>query len=83
MPFKSEAQRKWMYANEPKMAARWEEETPRNKKFPKKVANPAYAEGMREIRKSNKAGVHDNRPNRKRSRSDALRKSIERSKGEH
>lgn len=26
MPFKSEKQRKWMYANAPLMAARWEEE---------------------------------------------------------
>ena len=28
MPFKSEAQRKWMHANRPDMAARWEAETP-------------------------------------------------------
>lgn len=82
MPFKSESQRKWMYANEPKMAARWEKETPKGKKLPTKVANPAYAHGMREIRKSNAAGTHDNRPNRERSRADALRKSIARSKGE-
>ena len=34
MPFKSEAQRKWMYANHPKMAARWEKETPKKKKLP-------------------------------------------------
>jgi len=26
MPFKSEKQRKWMHANKPKMAARWEQE---------------------------------------------------------
>ena len=37
MPFKSQSQRKWMYANDPKMAARWEEETPKGKKLPKKV----------------------------------------------
>lgn len=36
MPFKSQAQRKWMYANDPKMAARWEKETPK-KRLPKKV----------------------------------------------
>jgi hypothetical protein len=36
MPFKSEAQRKWMYANDPKMAAKWEAHTP-EKKLPKKV----------------------------------------------
>lgn len=26
MPFKSEKQRRWMYANEPEMAKRWSEE---------------------------------------------------------
>ena len=28
MPFRSEAQRRWMWANHPEMARRWEEETP-------------------------------------------------------
>src|SRR5438874_762089 len=28
MPFKSKAQRRWMYANDPKMAAEWEAATP-------------------------------------------------------
>lgn len=37
MPFKSEAQRKWMHANKPEMAKRWEEHTPKGKKLPKKV----------------------------------------------
>ena len=37
MPFKSESQRKWMYANDPKMAAKWEKKTPKNKPLPKKV----------------------------------------------
>ncbi len=36
MPFKSQAQRKWMYANHPEMAKRWEKET-KKKKLPKKV----------------------------------------------
>lgn len=36
MPFKSEAQRKWMYANKPEMAKRWEKHTPKGKKLPKK-----------------------------------------------
>lgn len=31
MPFKSEAQRKWMYAKYPAMAVRWEKETPPGK----------------------------------------------------
>ena len=37
MPFKSEAQRKWMYATNPKMAKEWEEHTPEGKELPKKV----------------------------------------------
>ena len=37
MPFKSEAQRKLMYAKHPEMAKEWEEKTPKNKKLPKKV----------------------------------------------
>lgn len=36
MPFKSKAQRRWMYANDPKMASRWEKETPKGK-LPEKV----------------------------------------------
>lgn len=36
MPFRSEAQRAWMYANDPKMAKKWEKHTPQNKKLPKK-----------------------------------------------
>ncbi len=31
MPFKSQAQRGWMYANDPAMAKRWEKETPKGK----------------------------------------------------
>lgn len=37
MPFKSQAQRKMMYAQHPEMAKRWEEETPKGKKLPEKV----------------------------------------------
>lgn len=41
------------------------------------VANPAYAEGMRMLRQSNAAGIHeDKRTKRARTRSDALRKDI-------
>lgn len=36
MPLKSDAQRKWMHANKPAMAKRWEKETPKGK-LPKKV----------------------------------------------
>jgi hypothetical protein len=37
MPFKSKAQEKWMWANDPKMAEKWEEHTPKGTKLPKKV----------------------------------------------
>lgn len=37
MPFKSQAQRKWMYANKPKMAKKWSDHTPKGKKLPRKV----------------------------------------------
>lgn len=37
MPMKSEAQRRWMHANKPEMAKRWEAETPDNVKLPKYV----------------------------------------------
>ncbi|MHC4792486.1 MAG: hypothetical protein ACYS8Y_13850 [Planctomycetota bacterium] len=36
MPFESEAQRRWMHANEPEMAEEWEEHTPKGKKLPKR-----------------------------------------------
>ena len=37
MPYKSEKQRRWMHANKPAMAERWEKETPKGKKLPEKV----------------------------------------------
>jgi hypothetical protein len=37
MPFKSDAQRKWMYATNPKMAAEWEAHTPKGIDLPKKL----------------------------------------------
>lgn len=37
MPFKSEAQRKYLYANNPKVAKEFQEKTPKGKKLPKKV----------------------------------------------
>lgn len=37
MPFKSEAQRRFMYARHPKIAKRWEKHTPKGKKLPEKV----------------------------------------------
>lgn len=37
MPFKSQAQKKWMYANKPKMAKEWQAKTAKGAKLPKKV----------------------------------------------
>ena len=37
MPFKSQAQRAWMYAHDPQMAKKWEAHTPKGKKLPEKV----------------------------------------------
>lgn len=40
MPFKSEAQKRWMFANKPKMAKEWASNTPKNTKLPNKVSKP-------------------------------------------
>lgn len=37
MPFKSQAQRKLLYAKKPKLAKEFESKTPKGKKLPKKV----------------------------------------------
>ena len=37
MPFKSEAQKKWLYANKPNLAAKFEEETPAEPKLPQRM----------------------------------------------
>lgn len=37
MPFKSEAQRRFMHAKHPQMAKEWEKHTPKGKKLPEKV----------------------------------------------
>jgi hypothetical protein len=43
MPFKSKAQRKFMYAKHPEMAKEWENKTPKDKKLPEKVKKNAKA----------------------------------------
>ncbi len=37
MPMKSQAQRKYLWATNPKAAKKFEDETPKGKKLPKKV----------------------------------------------
>ena len=39
MPFKSKAQRRWMYKKKPEMAKRWEKETPKGNKLPERSTN--------------------------------------------
>lgn len=40
MPFLSKAQRRYMYANHPEIAEKWEKETPKRKKLPEHVKKP-------------------------------------------
>jgi hypothetical protein len=42
MPFVSQQQRKWMYANDPEMAKEWEKHTPKNKKLPKRKKKSSF-----------------------------------------
>lgn len=37
MPFKSQAQRKFLFAKHPKIARRWAAHTPKGRKLPKRV----------------------------------------------
>lgn len=37
MPFKSKAQRAWMFANDPEMAERWAKHTSKGVKLPSRV----------------------------------------------
>lgn len=54
---------------------------PSKQKKPYKSANPAYIEGMRQIRQSNAAGTHlDKRTKRVRTRAAALHQSIQESR---
>ena len=46
MPFKSEAQRKWMYANDPEMAKRWEKKT-KKKQLPEHVGQKIQKKASR------------------------------------
>jgi len=45
MPFKSDKQRKWMYANLPEVAEKWEKHTDK-RKLPEKVHKAANVYGM-------------------------------------
>lgn len=47
MPFKSQQQRKFMYAKHPEMAEEWEDKTPKGKKLPKKVKKKGASSGKK------------------------------------
>lgn len=53
MPFKSQAQRAFLYANEPAVAQKFEEHTPKGKKLPKKVAK-AKSNKVQKVQKEQK-----------------------------
>lgn len=56
MPFKSDAQRKYLYAKKPKVAKRFAEETPKNAKLPARARKKkssllnAYEEGGKRLK---------------------------------
>lgn len=47
MPFQSQSQRAWMYANKPEMAARWQKETPKGAELPDHVSNSDQQKRLR------------------------------------
>ncbi len=51
MPFKSEAQKRFMYANDPAMAARWQAHTPKNAKLPEHVGDKPKAKAKESKKK--------------------------------
>lgn len=67
MPFKSNAQRRWMYANHPTIAKRWSKHTPKTTKLPEyikseKTANmttqqQAYINGF--VKRASQHGLSD------------------------
>lgn len=41
MPFRSQQQRKFLYSQHPEIAKRWEKETPKGRKLPKRAKRKA------------------------------------------
>ena len=67
MPFKSEKQRKWMWANDPEMAKKWEKE---EKKMKETKVRALIRKMVREIMNEDFAGAH---PSHKREKFDKMR----------
>jgi len=51
MPFVSEAQRRYLFLNHPKIAKKWAEHTPKGKKLPKKVSSTSSKPRKKNVRK--------------------------------
>tara|TARA_R110000796_G_scaffold13072_3_gene42746 strand:+ start:2411 stop:2590 length:180 start_codon:yes stop_codon:yes gene_type:complete len=49
MPFKSKAQRAWMYKNNPKLAEKWEKETSKDSSLPDRVKKKKRSNKPKEI----------------------------------
>ena len=47
MPYKSEAQKKWMEANRPDLAKEFKKETPKNAQLPQRLGKPSDSEKRR------------------------------------
>ena len=56
MPFKSEAQRKFLYANYPEMAKRWQKHTPKDADLPEHVKKKKTAGLLSDFAKSAERG---------------------------
>lgn len=54
MPFKSQAQRRYMYKNLPEIAAQWEKETPKGTNLPKRVGNKGKTQSLLRTRRLRK-----------------------------
>lgn len=59
MPFKSEAQRRFMYAKHPKIAKKWEKHTPKGKKLPEKVPSESFTAKLNSVLLSLNEGPED------------------------
>ena len=50
MPFKSQAQQRWMFARHPEMATRWAAETPNMKRLPDHVKHARRKAMLKELK---------------------------------
>jgi len=62
MPFKSEAQRRYMHAKHPTIAKRWEKHTPKGEKLPEKIAEALQNGFLDELIKISSAATSTENP---------------------